>query len=135
MTISNFSKIFYIYAVALVLTFFTFKLVGMPYAYIFGRGDLWDQAVGALIGIPTAFLLFIYFCLVIFFGFKRTALNIITYIIPALTVLFLEYWFYPQPDFLTGFMSLAFYYPFIFGFIGLGLGLLARRLYTRYQIK
>jgi len=27
------------------------------------------------------------------------------------------------------------YFPFVFGFIGLGLGLLARRLYTRYSAR
>jgi hypothetical protein len=130
MIIGNFSKIFYIYALALVFTYFCFELMGLPYVYLFGQGDLWDEAAGALIGGPTAFLFFAYFCLVFFFGLKRTILNIIIYATPALVVLLLEYWFYPQSDFLMGFIFLGFYYPFVFGFLGLGLGLLARRLYT-----
>jgi len=134
MTISNFSKIFYIYAVALALTYFSFELMGLPYYYLFGQGDSWDQVAGALIGIPTAFIFFTYFFLVFFFGFEKRIFNVTVYIVPALAVLLLEYWFYPQSGFLMGFILLGFYYPFIFGAIGLGLGWGIRRIIDKMAV-
>ncbi len=94
---------------------------------------MWDHAAGALIGIPTAFLFFTYFLLIFYFGFEKKTSNIVTYTIPALAVFLFEYWFYPQPGFLMGFVLLGLYYPFMFGLFGLGLGLLIRKGFDRLR--
>lgn len=103
-----------------LLTWFTFEPIGRLYLNLFKPSGFWGFGgeVAVIAGIPATFLFFCFMGIVLFWHFHKWFL----YIIPGVVVLLTSVYIDP----------IHFYFPLVFGFIGLGLGLLVRRLYEKY---
>ena len=112
-------KLIYILILSVGFSVLTFEFFGSFYRQVYGVNV--TSGFDTLLGIPIAYLFFVLFLTPLFF-LRPNKWLFVTLSIPAIAF---EIMFDP----------FHIYFPFIFGFIGLGLGLLARRLYTRYQIK
>ena len=105
-----------IFLSGVVFSFLTFEFFGSFYRQIYGVNV--TSGFDTLLGFPVAYLLFVFFLMPLVLPKSNKWLFVILSI--------------PAIAFEIMFDPLHIYFPFIFGFIGLGLGLLARRLYTRY---
>lgn len=105
-----------------VFSYITFEFFGNLYISITRPTDSFLGAgVTIIMGIPVAYLLFTFFLTPLIFPTSNKWLFVILSI--------------PAIAFEIMFDPLHIYFPFIFGFIGLGLGLIVRNLYARYAVK
>lgn len=108
-----------VFLLGVVFSFLTFEFFGAFYRQIYGVNV--TSGFDTLLGFPAAYLLIIFFLIPLVF----TNLNKWLFVILSIPAIAFEIMFDP----------LHIYFPFFFGFIGLGLGLLVRRLYTRHLAK
>ncbi|PJE74613.1 MAG: hypothetical protein COV01_01105 [Candidatus Taylorbacteria bacterium CG10_big_fil_rev_8_21_14_0_10_41_48] len=113
-------KFISIVILGILFSYFTFRFFGYLYIKVFNPVGSWLD-FSELYGLPIAYLFFVLFLTPLFFLRPNKWLFVILSI--------------PAIAFEIIFDPFHIYFPFIFGFIGLGLGLLARHIYTRYQIK